>query len=67
VDTQLQGTNLFLNWQGIPGVAYQPFWSTNLVDWFPYGSLLSGSNGVMKVLVPVDEDPMKFFRIRSEN
>ncbi len=67
VGTRLQGTNLLLNWQGIPGVAYQPLWSTNLVDWFPWGSLLPGSNGVMKLQVPVDDDPMKFFRIRSEN
>jgi hypothetical protein len=67
VASQLQGTNLSLNWQGIPGVAYQPFWSTNLVNWFPYGSLLSGSNGVMRLWVPVDDDPMKFFRIRSDN
>ena len=64
---QLDGTNFLLDWQGIPGVTYQPLWSTNLVDWFPYGRFLSGSNGVMKLLVPVDDDPMKFFRVRSEN
>jgi hypothetical protein len=67
VGGQLQGTNLLLNWPGIPGVAYQPLWSTNLVNWFPWGGLLSGSNGVMKLQVPVEDDPMKFFRIRSEN
>jgi hypothetical protein len=67
VDGQLQGTNLFLNWRGITGVTYQPLWSTNLVDWFPFGGLLFGSNGVMELRVPMDDDPMKFFRVRSEN
>jgi hypothetical protein len=67
VDSQLQGTNLLLNWRGITGVTYQPLWSTNLVDWFPYGGLMVGSNGVMLLRVPVEADPMKFFRLRGEN
>ena len=67
VESQLQGADLLLNWRGITGVTYQPLWSTNLVEWFPYGGLLVGSNGVMKLQVPVDDDPMKFFRLRTEN
>jgi len=52
---------------GLPGVTYHPLWSTNLIDWFPYGGLLPGSNGVMELLLPVDDQPMKFFRLRAEN
>jgi hypothetical protein len=64
---QLQNTNLALSWYGIPGVSYQALYSTNLVDWLPYGGVLSGSNSMMQVVLPMNTDPMKFFRMQTSN
>jgi hypothetical protein len=63
----LQGTNLLMNWHGLPGVAYQFYYSTNLTDWVPSGDLIIGSNSVVELLVPADGDPLKFFRVRAKN
>ena len=63
----VQGTNLLLSWQGIPGVTYSVHYSTNLVDWYLYGDPISGSNTVMQLLVPIEGDPAKFFRIDANN
>ena len=35
---QFDGTNVNFNWYGFYGVTYQPYSSSNLVDWVPYGS-----------------------------
>jgi len=59
----LSETNLSINWTGIPGVTYQTWWSTNLVDWSPLGSALAGTNGPMQILLPLDTDPAAFFRL----
>ena len=63
----LQGTNLMINWQGIPGVTYQLYSSTNLVDWLPYGAPFLGTNGPVEILVPIASDPVRFFRALTSN
>jgi hypothetical protein len=62
-----QSTNLVLRWYGIPGVTYHPLWSTNLIDWFPYGGTLTGSNNTLQLSAPTTLDPMKFFRVQANN
>jgi len=61
------GTNLWLSWHGLPGVTYQAWWSTNLADWLPYGDPLPGTNGTLDLVIPMDADPQKFFRIGAVN
>ena len=63
----LNGTNCFLNWSGIPGVTYQAWSSTNLVDWLPFGPPLSGTNGVMELWLPVTGKPLEFLRLKASN
>jgi hypothetical protein len=67
LSSSLSETNLVLNWNGIPGVAYLPYWSTNLSDWLPLGSWIQGSNGVMQFLIPANDQPQKFVRVRVAN
>jgi hypothetical protein len=64
---QFETNNFILNWYGISGVAYQPFYSTNLVDWLPYDGALSGTNGEMQLIIPVGSDPMEFFRVGASD
>jgi hypothetical protein len=63
----LSGTNFALNWFGIADVNYQPQYSTNLIDWLPYAGPLVGTNGPAQILVPIDGDPLKFFRVQASN
>ena len=63
---QLQGTNLNLGWFGINGVTYQPQCSTNLVNWFPYGSAIIGTNGPVMLTLPFNA-PQMFFRLSVSN
>jgi hypothetical protein len=60
---RVQANNLSLSWYGVQGVTYQTFYSTNLVDWLPYGVVLQGTNGPLEVQVPIGTDPHKFFRV----
>jgi hypothetical protein len=62
---QAHGVNLHLGWQHIEGASYQLLWSTNLVDWLPYGPALLGTNGPMSLVVPLGAEPGKFFRIST--
>jgi hypothetical protein len=61
------GTNLMLTWPGVLGVGYSLGWSTNLVDWQDWGATIIGTNGPMQLLLPVETDPQKFFRLRAQN
>ena len=59
-------TNTYsLNWYGIAGVNYQPLYSTNLVEWWPYGGFLPGTNGPLQLRVPMDTDPTCFFHLEA--
>lgn len=66
LDSSLSGAGLTLRWSGIAGVMYQPEYSTNLLNWLPYGPALPGTNGWMQLLVPT-ADPMEFVRLRATN
>ena len=61
------GTNLWLNWSGIPGVSYQVWSSTNLADWYPWGDAILGTNGPMDMPLPSPDQPMQFFRLQADN
>ena len=63
VTAGLQSGNLALNWYGTAGLNYQTQFSTNLVDWLPYGNAIPGTNGTVQVLIPPGVDPQKFFRV----
>jgi hypothetical protein len=66
VATAQSGTNLVLNWQGIPGVLYQVEGSTNLMTWTTL-SMLDGTNGVMEFIRPTTGKPLEFLRLRAVN
>jgi hypothetical protein len=61
------GANLLASWFGLPGVTYQMYYSTNLIDWVPYGSPIVGSNAPVQVPVPIGDDPATFLRIQANN
>ena len=63
----LSATNLLLNWHGFEGVTYQLFSSTNLVDWAPYNAPIFGSNAALKITLPKDGTPIRFFRVQASN
>ena len=65
ITATVQSTNLMLNWQGIPGVSYQVFYSTDLVHWLPYGGRFTGTNGPMGISLPVAINAGMFFRLRA--
>jgi hypothetical protein len=67
LQTTTSGTNFVLSWYAIPGVTYQPYYSTNLVDWLPYSDPLPLTNGATQLLVPLNTDPAQFFRLRAQN
>ncbi len=60
---QFDGTNASFTWQGINGVIYQPYSSSNLMDWAPYGPPIIGTNGPAMFLVPVSNATQLFFRL----
>jgi len=61
--SQVESNSLVLSWYGIPGVGYQPFYSTDLVNWLPYGDVLAGSNSLLQLVVPIDTNSNMFFRM----
>jgi len=67
IQTGVQGTNFVLGWYGYSGVSYQLLYSTNLVNWLPYGGVMVGSNAFIQVPAPVEGEPMQFFRVQANN
>ncbi len=67
VSVGLQATNLTMNWFGISGVTYQIYSSTNLVNWLPYGDAVPGTNGPVLLPIPINGEPMGFFRVQASN
>ncbi|MBA4146834.1 MAG: carboxypeptidase regulatory-like domain-containing protein [Verrucomicrobia bacterium] len=58
------GTNLNLGIHGINGVTYQAYYSSNLVNWLPYGAPVQGTNGAIELHIPVANAPQTFFQFR---
>jgi hypothetical protein len=65
LNSQRQGAGLSLGWYGINGVSYQLLYSTDLVNWAPYGAPITGTNGQMTIIAPIDNTPEKFFRFTT--
>jgi hypothetical protein len=63
----LQTTNFTMNWFGISGVTYQLYSSTNLVNWLPDGPPFPGTNGPVVLPIPINGDPVKFYRVQAAN
>ena len=63
--SQQQGTNMSLAWFGATGVTYQLLGSSDLVNWQPYGSAVSGSNSTISVNVPVGSAPQMFYVFKA--
>jgi hypothetical protein len=61
------GVMNLLRWNAIPGVTYQVQYSTNLVDWFPFGEPVSGGDVELQFDLPMDDGPVKFFRVQARN
>jgi hypothetical protein len=59
-------TNFVFGWQAIAGVNYQIYSSTDLINWLPYGSAFTASNGPVQILVPTG-GPVQFFSVQSSN
>jgi hypothetical protein len=57
-------TNFVVGWQALAGVKYQIYNSTNLADWQPYGSAITGSNGPVQIPVPTGGSA-QFFSVQS--
>jgi hypothetical protein len=63
--TSLSAGNFSLNWNGIAGATYQVLYSTNLVNWQPLGSPLTGTNGPMQVVLPTGSNAAEFFQLQA--
>lgn len=61
------GGNLGVTWQGLTGVAYQGWWSTNLVDWQPLGGVLYASNALLQLQLPINGAPAGFLRVQASD
>ena len=61
--SQFDGTNVTFNWMGINGATYQPEYSTNLVDWLPYGAPFTGNNAPISLSVPPTGAAQVYFRL----
>ncbi len=59
------GTGLNLGWFGADGVNYQVLSSSNLVDWLPYGSPVTGTNGMINLPIPTTDASQMFFRLST--
>ena len=65
----VSGTNLFFNWNGLTGVTYQLYATTNLVSpvWLPVGASLPGATGAMQMQLPLGTEPERYFRLGAQN
>jgi hypothetical protein len=64
---QVQNGSMTMSWYALSGVTYQIYYSLDLVNWLPYGSPLSGNNVQLQVPIPMEGDPMMFFRVQANN
>ena len=62
---RVQTTNFSMKWYGLLGVSYQPLFSTDLVNWQPWGVDFYGTNGWLELVFPLRVGPKMFFRMRA--
>jgi hypothetical protein len=60
---QPQGGGMVLQWSGVGGASCQVESSTDLVNWRPFGAVMTSSNGPNTLILPVGADPGTFFRL----
>ena len=60
--SQAPATSTAFTWYGMGGVFYQPEYSSNLVDWAPYGPPYVGNNAPLSITPPTNS-PQLFFRL----
>ena len=65
--TAVSGNSLAINWQGVAGVNYHIYASSNLVNWVPCGICYAGSNGPAQCLMPIATNGMQFFTVQPGN
>jgi len=64
--TGVNTTNFVLGWLGLPGINYQVYSSTDLINWLPYGSGFTGSNAPIQIVVPMGGvGPAQFFSVQT--
>jgi len=59
----VETNGLVMNWYGISGVTYQLLYSLDLAVWMPHDNPVLGTNGPLEMVVPVDAEPIKYFRL----
>jgi hypothetical protein len=64
---QRSGANVSLGWNAQSNLTYQIYSSTNLLDWTPVDGAITGTNGAVQVLIPIGNEPEKFFRLDTHN
>ena len=66
---QPNGTNLLLNWPGVPGQTYQLEYKNNLTDpaWTPVGNPVTGTGGALALTNNSGASPQRFFHLRLVN
>jgi hypothetical protein len=62
-----QGGTFNLLWNGATGASYQVESSTDLVHWQSFGGVMTGSNGVNSIVLPIGADPGTYFRLVPAN
>jgi hypothetical protein len=61
------GTNFIFSWNGISGITYQMYTSTNLINWTPYGSPIPGNGVPVQAIIPVSANAQQFFSLQAGN
>lgn len=67
ISASVASGNFSLAWQGVAGVNYQIYSSSNLVTWQPYGGVISGSNAPIVVSAPLSNGSQLFFSLQTNN
>ncbi|HWQ91630.1 MAG TPA: carboxypeptidase-like regulatory domain-containing protein, partial [Clostridia bacterium] len=62
-----QTNGISLEWQGIPGITYQVMYSSDLIEWSYWweGITCTPTNRWVKIFIPRDDSPQRFFRLQG--
>jgi len=61
LNTTASASGLAMNWFGVSGLTYQILCSTDLVNWTPYGSPITGANANIETNIPSGSSGKMFF------